>query len=230
MNRFATATTISKRDNDNIGIKISRHTISRRLNEINLNSRVASTKPYISKKNKMSRLKFASEHVMWTEEQWDCAPFSDESKFNLFGCNEIMFVRRCLKERCSPQCTKSSVQFEGGSVMVFGMISIAGTGTFVRLHGKINATVYKEKLKKHMVPNFRNVINQPAIFMQDNVPCQTARSVKTFLFEEDVFVMEWPAQSPDMNPIENVWKLLNERTKEKNPRSVEGLWTNLKEE
>ena len=29
--------------------------------------------------------------------------------------------------------------------------------------------------------------------------------------EEDVTVMEWAAQSPDMNPIENVWKLLNER-------------------
>ena len=59
-----TATSISKRADDNLGIKISRHTISRRLNEINLNGRVASTKPYISKKNKMSRLKFATKHVI----------------------------------------------------------------------------------------------------------------------------------------------------------------------
>ena len=66
--------------------------------------------------------------------------------------------------------------------------------------------------------------------MQDNAPCHTAKSVKTFLSEEDVTVMEWPAQSPDMNPIENVWKLLNERAKEKNPRNVEELWTNLKGE
>ena len=35
--------------------------------------------------------------------------------------------------------------------------------------------------------------------------------------------MEWPDQSPDMNPIENVWKLLNERAKEKNPRNVKEL-------
>ena len=54
---FATATTISKRANANLGIKISRHTISRRLDEINLNSWVACTKSYISKKNKMNWLK-----------------------------------------------------------------------------------------------------------------------------------------------------------------------------
>ena len=90
--RFVTATAIFKRANADLDIKISRHSISRRLNEINLNSRVASTKPYISKKNKMSRLKFASEHVIWTEEQWDCVPFRDDSKFNLFGCDERRFV------------------------------------------------------------------------------------------------------------------------------------------
>ena len=69
---LVTATTISKRANANFGIKISRHTISQRLTEINLNSWVASTKPYISKKNKMSQLKFVTEYVIWTEEQLDC--------------------------------------------------------------------------------------------------------------------------------------------------------------
>ena len=80
------------------------------------------------------------------------------------------------------------------------------------------------------MPNLRTAINQPAVFMQDNALCYTAKSVKTFLSEEDVSFMEWLVQRPDINPIENVWKLLNERTKEKNPRNVEELWTKLKGE
>ena len=128
----------------NLDMKVSRQTIFRRLNEIKLNSRVASTNFYTSKKNKMSLLKFATEHVIWTEERWDCVQFNDELKFNLFGRP---------KERYSLQCTKNSVKFVGGSVMVFGMISAAGTGPNVRLHGKINATVYKELWKKHVVLN-----------------------------------------------------------------------------
>ena len=113
--------------------------------------------------------------------------------------------------------------------MVFGKISTAGTGPLIRLHSKINATEYKAILKKR-VPNMRTAINQPTVFIQAHAPCHTAKSVKTFLSEEDVTVMEWPAQSPDMNPIENVWKLLNERPKEKNQRNIEELWTNLKGE
>ena len=104
--------------------------------------------------------------------------------------------------------------------MVFGMISVTGTGPLVWLHSKINAILYKDVLK-YVVPNLRTAINQPAVFMQDNAPCHTVKSVKTLLSEEDVTVMEWPAQSLDMNPTENVWNLLNERVKEKNPRNVE---------
>ena len=86
--------------------------------------------------------------------------------------------------------------------MVFGMTSAAGTEPLVRLHGKINATVFKEHWEN--VPNLRTPINQPTVFLQDNNPCHTVKSVKRFLSKEDVTVMEPPTQTTDINPIENV--------------------------
>ena len=50
-------------------------------------------------------------------------------------------------------------------MIVFGMISAAGTRPLVKPHGKINATVYKEILKKNVVPNLRTAINQPMVFV-----------------------------------------------------------------
>ena len=81
-------------------------------------------------------------------------------------------------------------------------------------------------MKKHVVPNLRTAITQPAVFMQDNAPCHTAKSVMTFLSEEDVTVLEWPAQSPDMNPIENVtkWKSLGKESKKRQRTNFKGKW------
>ena len=149
----------------------------------------------------MSRLKFATDHVIWTKEQWDSVHFSYESNYK----------QRWIWGR----------KYDG-----VWQDSAAGSWPLERLYGKINATLFKEILKNYAVPNLRTAINQPAVFMWDNAPCHTPKSVKPFLSEEDVTIMKWSAQSPDMNPIENVWKLLNERAKEKNPRNVE--WTNLK--
>ena len=104
------------------------------------------------------------------------------------------------------------------------------TRSLVRLYDKINASVYRDILKKHIVPNLRTIIIQPAVFMQDNATCHTVKTIKTFLSEAVLTVMECPAQSPDTNPFVNVWKLLNERDKKKNPRNVEELSTNMKGE
>ena len=84
----------------------------------------------------MSRLKFATKHIKWTEEQWDCVHFNDERMFNLFGFDGEKFVRHSSKEWYSTQCTKSSFKFKGGRVMVLGMIQAAVTGPLLRLYGK----------------------------------------------------------------------------------------------
>ena len=229
-NRFNTAAGIARQFSAVHGKDLSRHTVSRRLRAFGLKAYSAVTKPLISRKNQKARLAFAEEHVVWTEENWSKVHFSDESKFNLFGSDGKHYVRRQTGERLNPKCVKKSVKGGGGSVMVWGMFSAAGVGPLIQLHGRVNANVYQNLLRQHVVPPLRSSPNQPAIFMQDNAPCHTAKRVKQFLETENIEIMKWPAQSPDLNPIENLWKILGDKVMAKKPTTVTELWKRLEEE
>ena len=228
--RLKTAAEISREKGETSGGTVSRFTVLRRLKEAGLIARTTAQKPLISKKNQKTRLQFAQQHVLWSAEQWAKVHFPDESKFNLIGFDGKKYVRHKLGERLSVKCVKKTVKFGGGSVMVWGVISAAGSGPLVRLHGRVNAAVHKELLQQHAVPYLRAATAQPPIFMQDYAPCLEAKSVTTFLTDEGIAVMNWPPQSPDLNPIENIWKIVGERAQAKNPENKDKLWIYLKEE
>ena len=66
--------------------------------------------------------------------------------------------------------------------------------------------------------------------MQDNAPCHKAKVVMSYFREQDFEIMDWPPQSPDLNPIENLWKTLGVKVMERNPTNTEDLWVKLQEE
>ena len=59
--------------------------------------------------------------------------------------------------------------------------------------------------------------------MQDNTPWHKAKTVLSFLEEEEIDVMKWPPQSPDMNPMGNVWKIIGRKAQNRNPQNIDDL-------
>ncbi len=140
----------------------------------------------------------------WTVAQWSKVLFSDESKFCISFWNQGPRVWRKGGEAHSPSCLKSSVKFPQ-SVMIWGAMSSAGVGPLCFLKTNITAPVYQYILEHFMLPSTDQLFKDADfIFQQDLASALSAKSTKSWLNNHGVVMLDWPANSPDLNPIENL--------------------------
>lgn len=212
----------------------SKRTIQRYLHSMGLYKRVAKKKPLLTLFQKRRRLSWATEMQTQPEHFWRSVIFSDESRYCQFSDSGRTWVWRRSSQQLEDKFLHQTVKYGGINIMVWGAIWYGGRSQLVICEGNINAAKYIEILTEGLLPIFNNAIlsKENAIFMEDGAPCQKARTTAAWKNEQEIRILPWPGQSPDMNPIENVWHIIqqNMAKRPRKPGNKDELVTAVTEE
>ncbi|KAI3369545.1 hypothetical protein L3Q82_007754 [Scortum barcoo] len=125
-----------------------------------------------------------------------------------------------------PATSSSMTWFGSGSVMVWGGISLGGrTALHVLARGSLTAIRYRDEILRPLVRPYAGAVGPGFLLMQDNARPHVAGVCQQFLQDEGIDAMDWPARSPDLNPIEHIWDIMSRSIHQRHvaPQTVQEL-------
>ncbi|GFW48781.1 transposable element Tcb1 transposase [Trichonephila clavipes] len=211
INRRSTASDLSRQLSSATGTRVSRQTVYRCLGYIGLYARRPFRCVPLSATHCRLRFTWSRELALWTPQQWSCVMFSDESRFSLQSDSRRILIWRAPGTRYHQENTIERHRYGGAEWLVCGEI-ILGSRTDLHVQSvTMTGLIYRDVIREQHARLFRGAMGAEFLFMDDNARPFLANIVDECLQSEDISRLDWPAYSPDLNPIAQVWDMLGRR-------------------
>lgn len=206
-------------------INVSVKTVINRLNKYGFSYRKPKEKPFLSDEHKQNRLAWAIKHKYTN---WSMIIFSDETSIWRGLGGRKRWVN--MNEKDIEKIVKYPMK-----VHIWGCISKSGIKRIHIFDGIMDSYVYTEILLANILDICYN--NPNLVFQDDNDSKHRSTVTNNWKNEYEITSIDWPSNSPDLNPIENVWEILKRKvakvnisTKEEFIKCIEDKWNEIDQE
>ncbi|GFU15775.1 amine oxidase A [Trichonephila clavipes] len=161
--------------------------------------------------------RWSREHALWTQQQWSCVIFSDESRFSLQSDSYRTLIWRAPGTRYHQDNTIERHRYGVAGWLVSGGIIF---GSRTDLHDQsvtMTGHIFRDAILEQHVRLFRGAMGAEFLFMDDKARPHRANIVDECFQLEDIISEVWPAYSPDLNLLEHVWDMLGRRIAARQP-------------
>lgn len=195
---FFTATSVARE------LNLTEYLVRQRLRENGFFHHIPATEAKLTEEHLQNRIAFCEENQ---GRDWDRIIFSDEKTFRSISGRK-MHLWRPKNQRYTPKYVQQMKVSGRISCGIWGFITAFGVGDICEISGRMNSIEYTQVLEDILIPSMSIVDEEwrdNMVFMQDNAKIHTSSAAIKWIREHNIKLLKWPAYSPDLNPIENVW-------------------------